>query len=136
MRAIRVDRIPVAELACGLSLLAIGADDGHPSDPLALDQVDHAPVGQVWNGQLGHAGKRRLVVERRREHGTRLGEEREGACIQHPFPRSLAQQAPPAARAFTLHGHMSPNRRTRQPSFACFRGGNAVSPARARAAAA
>src|SRR5581483_1423545 len=65
------------ELGQALALRRIDVGGGRALDrPVVAVQVDGAPVGERGNGQAGERVERRAVIERPREDGARLREER------------------------------------------------------------
>ena len=66
-----------AELPGKFDLRGVLMRQSHlPGLPSGIEQIDAAPVGELWDGAGGHMAKCGFVVQRFRQHGSRLGEER------------------------------------------------------------
>src|SRR6266498_4622011 len=68
-------RVPLAELLEQRLFGRVGARPGQPVDLVALQQVEHAPVGERPHAKAPEPDQRLLVVERLRQQRPRLGQE-------------------------------------------------------------
>src|SRR5688572_20483562 len=77
-RSVWVGRVSLLKLPHPLDPLGIGVNDrGPPEDSGVVNDVDGAPVGQMWDHQLGETLDRDPFVRRGREELGRIGQDLE-----------------------------------------------------------
>jgi hypothetical protein len=79
VRAVRVGRVALLELADQLVLRRVGVHRGHPTDRGAFGDVDEAQIGEERDAALGEAHEDlRVVPEIRSQERADVGEELHG----------------------------------------------------------